>query len=148
MARTRPGLQTAVNEILLRHGTQGKRMSYRQAERLTGLSPATIGELAKGNARTAELVRRFATGLNEDVERLMLLAGFLPEDSASLSNGTESQPASDPICLDAETASVLKRLGEALSRVPEGNERDLWRIRLRNDIALLEVFARHYDVAP
>lgn len=82
MARARPGLEKAVQEALIRHGAGGKRLSLRQAERLTGLSPATIGELAKGNARTSETVRRFAQGLGEDVTRFLLLAGFLPEDTA------------------------------------------------------------------
>src|SRR5215475_11225292 len=80
MARARPGLAKAVTEILERHGTNGKRMSYRQAERLTGLSPATVGELAKGNARTPETIQRFASGLGEEATRLMLLAGFVPEE--------------------------------------------------------------------
>ena len=78
MARARPGLEKAVQEILERHGEQGRRLSLRQAKHLTGLSPATIGELAKGNARTPETIRRFALGLNEEVDRLMLLAGFVP----------------------------------------------------------------------
>ena len=60
MARYRPNLEKAVNDILVSHGMDGKRLSFRQAERLTGLSPATISELAKGNARTAETLRRFA----------------------------------------------------------------------------------------
>src|SRR5947199_9966564 len=79
MGQARPGLEKAVNEILLRHGVAGRKLSYRQAERLTGLSPASIGELAKGNARTMETVRRFALGMGEEVERLLLLAGFVPE---------------------------------------------------------------------
>ena len=62
MARARPGLAKAVTEILESRGVDGKRMSLRQAERMTGLAPATIGELAKGNARTPETVRRFAVG--------------------------------------------------------------------------------------
>src|SRR5882762_4315844 len=80
MARARPGLAKAVIQILERRGVDGKRLSFRQAERLTGLAPATISELAKGNARTPETVRRFANGINEDVTRLLLLAGFVPED--------------------------------------------------------------------
>ena len=80
MARARPGLAKAINEILECRGTDGKRLSFRQAERLTGLAPATISELAKGNARTPETVRRFASGTNEDVTRLLLLAGFVPDE--------------------------------------------------------------------
>lgn len=80
MARTREGLQQAVEAILTENGERGKRLSLRQAERRTGLSPATIGELAKGNARTPETIRRFAQGFGEDEHRLMLLAGFVPED--------------------------------------------------------------------
>ena len=79
MARARPGLQRAISEILERNGTGGKPLSLRQAERRTGLSPATIGELAKGNARTPETLRRFARGFGENVERLLLLAGFAEE---------------------------------------------------------------------
>ena len=86
MARARPALQQAVNEILERHGKNDKRMSFRQAERLTGLSPATIGELAKGNARTPETIRRFARGLGEDEVRLLLLGGFVPEEVEALTN--------------------------------------------------------------
>lgn len=84
MARYRPNLEKAVNDILVSHGMDGKRLSFRQAERLTGLSPATISELAKGNARTAETLRRFAQGLDEDLERLLLLAGFIPQEALSL----------------------------------------------------------------
>src|SRR5690349_15112754 len=92
MARSRPGLAKAVNEILDRHGVGGKRLSYRQAERLTGLSPATVGELAKGNARTPETLRRFALGLGEDVEGLLLLAGFVLEELPAAPR-TASTPA-------------------------------------------------------
>src|SRR5258708_7783862 len=90
MARARPGLAKAVTEILESRGTDGKRMSFRQAERMTGLAPATISELAKGNARTPETVRRFAVGVNEDVTRLMLLAGFVPEESVDVSTASRS----------------------------------------------------------
>lgn len=98
MARTRPNLEKAVNEILLRHGVEGKRLSFRQAERRTGLSPATVSELAKGNARTPETVRRFAEGLGEDVNRLLLLAGFTPEDLLKSSRGVDTERGmADPV---------------------------------------------------
>src|SRR5438477_2889078 len=84
MARARPGFAKAVNEILESHGVNGKRLSFRQAERLTGLAPATISELAKGNARTPETVRRFAHGTEEDVTRLLLLAGFVPDEEVDI----------------------------------------------------------------
>src|SRR3954464_3314904 len=89
MARARPGLAKAVTEILETRGTEGKRMSFRQAERVTGLAPATISELAKGNARTPETVRRFAVGVNEDVTRLLLLAGFVPEEGVDIAPATD-----------------------------------------------------------
>ena len=39
MARARLGLAEAVNEILERRGERGRKLSLRQAERLTGLAP-------------------------------------------------------------------------------------------------------------
>ncbi len=94
MARARPGLEKAVGDILTRHGSGGKRISLRQAERLTGLAPATIGELAKGNARTPETIRRFAVGMGEEVGRLLLLAGFVPEELETAVVRTENSPDS------------------------------------------------------
>ena len=140
MGQTRPGLEKAVNEILQRRGVAGRRLSYRQAERLTGLSPATIGELAKGNARTAETVRRFAAGLGEEAERLLLLAGFVPEAG-------DRSPVERPEALresDASTAPTndqewLNRFGTALAKLPPGREHDLWTAGLRRDTELLEL---------
>jgi hypothetical protein len=146
MARARPGLEKAVNEILERHGGQGRRLSLRQAERLTGLSPATIGELAKGNARTPETIRRFALGMNEEVDRLMLLAGFVPEDSTSAQTGTEiPAAASEPGAvlsesLDPEERGWLLRFERALAKMPPGRERDLWNENLRRNTELIEAF--------
>ena len=111
MARARPGLAKAINEILECRGTDGKRLSFRQAERLTGLAPATISELAKGNARTPETVRRFASGTNEDVTRLLLLAGFVPEEDADVPPGTNSPPTAS--YLPPATSSPLPRDGMA-----------------------------------
>ena len=146
MARARPGLAKAVNEILERHGERGRRLSLRQAERLTGLSPATIGELAKGNARIPETIRRFALGLNEEVDRLMLLAGFMPEDSPSTQTIMEAQGktyASEfsemPVCTEGEEQEWLGRFGRALAQMPSGRERDLWRDILRRNAELIEV---------
>ncbi len=148
MAQARPALQRAINEILERHGVNGKRMSYRQAERLTGLSPATIGELAKGNARTPETIRRFARGLGEDANRLLLLAGFVPEEA-------EMRPAPKPPSALTEAASLeemepderewLGRLGRALARMPPGRERNLWKARLRQDAELIEAFLERLE---
>ena len=146
MGQTRPGLEKAVTEILQRHGVAGRRMSYRQAERLTGLSPATIGELAKGNARTPETVRRFAAGMGEEVERLLLMAGFVPEsgdrrpsDSPAPIRSAESDSA------EAEDQEWLDRFGRALAQLPPGRERELWKAGLRRDTELLEAFLERFE---
>jgi hypothetical protein len=141
MARTRPGLELAVLDILRKHGVEGRRMSLRQAERLTGLSPATIGELAKGNARTPETILRFANGLCEDADRLLLLAGFVPDETMRRS--------SPPIFREGEENAEdytgderewLGRFGRALAKMPPGRERDLWKDSLRRDTELIESF--------
>jgi len=140
MGQARPGLEKAVNEILLRHGVAGRKLSYRQAERLTGLSPATIGELAKGNARTPETVRRFALGMEEEVERLLLLAGFVPESGDR--HATEVPMVvkeSAPSLLTSEEHEWLERFGRALAQLPPGRERELWQASLRHDTELLEL---------
>lgn len=139
MARSRPALQKAINEILERHGTGGKRMSYRQAERKTGLSPATIGELAQGNARTPETLRRFARGLGEDVTRLLLLGGFVPEENET---PQAAPPAPSPAAeaIEADEREWLGRFGQALAKMPPGRERDLWKENLRRNTELLEAF--------
>ena len=147
MARARPGLAKAVTEILVNRGVDGKRMSFRQAERVTGLAPATISELAKGNARTPETVRRFAVGVNEDVTRLLLLAGFVPEDDVDAAPVPLSvSPASPRIAgledveVGAEEKAWLGRMGRALAMLPPGRERDLWKENLRRDTELIESF--------
>ncbi len=168
MARARPGLEKAINEILERRGVDGKRLSYRQAERLTGLSTATISELAKGNARTAESLRRFALALDEDATRLMLLAGFVPEDDSFLRksqpqeiiNQTVNQEAvhqegfapavaaPEPnasnlqmsLFLDAEERACLQRLEQGLAQLPPGTDRALWTKHLSHCADLLERF--------
>ena len=146
MARARPGFARAVNDILESHGVNGKRLSFRQAERLTGLAPATISELAKGNARTPETVRRFASGTNEDVTRLLLLAGFVPEDEIDLppetgpmriSTATNGTHDTD---IDPEEKEWLGRMGRALSKLPPGRDRQLWKENLRRDTELIESF--------
>ena len=147
MARARLGLAEAVNEILERRGA-GRKLSLRQAERMTGLAPATIGELAKGNARTPETVRRFAVGMGEDPPRLMLLAGFVPDEEPDYSppaprytSAPKSAPTADTFD-DAEpdTREWLGRMGRALAKIPPGRERELWKERLRRDTELLEIF--------
>jgi hypothetical protein len=153
MARARLGLQQAVNEILERHGKNDKRMSFRQAERLTGLSPATIGELAKGNARTPETVRRFARGLGEDEARLLLLGGFVPEEIETLTHagrplallpqdgeGSSLLPEEVQIRMEPEEREWLGRFGRALAQMPPGRERELWKDNLRRNTELLETF--------
>ena len=140
MARARPGLQTAINEILERHGANGKRLSLRQAERLTGLSPATIGELAKGNARTPETLCRFAQGLGEEAARLLLLAGFAeaaePLKVAAIEPQGEPPPA--PPATDAPVSALLARYGRALRALPHGHVRTLLLTRLQADVELVE----------
>jgi hypothetical protein len=155
MARARPALQQAVNEILERHGTDGKRLSFRQAERLTGLSPATVGELAKGNARTPETIRRFARGLGEAETRLLLLAGFVPDEITTLteegsvrltpSGGSDGEgilSVADDLAVQIEPdeREWLGRFGRALAKMPPGRERDLWKDNLRRNTELLETF--------
>ncbi len=145
MARTRPGLEIAVLDILRRHGVDGKRMSLRQAERLTGLSPATIGELAKGNARTPETILRFAFGLGEDADRLLLLAGFVPDESMRRSAQSPIQRAQDDSDVGCDIVAGderewLGRFGRALAKMPPGRERDLWKDSLRRDTELIESF--------
>jgi len=145
MGQARPGLEKAVNEILLRHGVAGRKLSYRQAERLTGLSPATIGELAKGNARTPETIRRFALGMGEEVERLLLLAGFVPESSDR--HATEFPMAvkeSAAILLTSEDQEWLDRFGRALAQLVPGRERELWQATLRHNTELLEAFLERF----
>ena len=145
MARARPNLEKTVNDILLRHGANGKRLSLRQAERLTGLSPATIGELAKGNARTPETVRRFAQGLNEDVERLLLLAGFAPTEEPVKKPAVILPSLPHPAELDAHESALLSRLSLALSRLPPGRDRALWLAHLRQTADLLERFSEYNE---
>jgi len=146
MARARPGLAKAITEILENRGVDGKRLSFRQAERMTGLAPATVSELAKGNARTPETVRRFALGTNSDVTRLLLLAGFVPEDdlhsAAELHAEIRSAPLAegDSVEVDAEEKEWLGRMGRALAMLPPGRERDLWKENLRRDTELIESF--------
>jgi transcriptional regulator with XRE-family HTH domain len=142
MARVRPALQKAITDILDRHGPNGKRLSLRQAERRTGLSPATIGELAKGNARTPETLRRFAQGFGEDVDRLLLLGGFVPEEEEArrvpLAPRAADRDGSDEI--EADEREWLGRFGRALAKMPPGRERDLWKESLRRDTELIEAF--------
>ena len=151
MARARLGLAEAVNEILERRGA-GRKLSLRQAERLTGLAPATIGELAKGNARTPETVRRFALGMGEDPPRLLLLAGFVPDEEPDYSppaprytSAPKPAPKSAPAAetfddAEPDTREWLGRMGRALAKIPPGRERELWKERLRRDTELLEIF--------
>lgn len=150
MARARVGLAKAVNEILESRGANGKRLSFRQAERLTGLAPATISELAKGNARTPETVRRFAQGTDEDVTRLLLLAGFVPDDDVdrvpapSRSERPPTRVEYDPAEIEVEEREWLGRLGRAIAMLPPGRERDLWKENLRRETELIESFAERF----
>ena len=159
MARARPALAQAVNEILARHSTkEGRKMSYRQAERKCGLAPATIGELAKGNARTAETVQRFARGLQEDVNRLLLLAGFVPEEE-NVPQEVAPPPASPTLNaeyalpsfsaeedgMEPDEREWLGRLGKALAKMPPGRERDLWKDSLRQNVELVEAFLERFS---
>ena len=147
MARARAGLEKAVSDILLAHGQNGKRLSFRQAERLTGLSPATIAELAKGNARTPESVRRFAQGLGEDVTRLLTLAGFTFEEPLALLTVRRDSddippPLPAPVPLTGPEVVLLTRLERALAALPPGPDRKLWADRLSRDIELMERWLR------
>lgn len=153
MARARPGLAKAVTHILETRGADGKRMSFRQAERMTGLAPATISELAKGNARTMETVRRFAVGFSEDVTRLLLLAGFVPDESLDMPSASQSAQPSTVHRAETRSADIgaedeewLGRLGRALAKLPPGRERDLWKENLRRDTELIESFLDRINV--
>jgi transcriptional regulator with XRE-family HTH domain len=140
MARARPALQQAINAILERHGSNGRRMSLRQAERQTGLSPATIGELAKGNARTPETLRRFAQGFGVDADRLLLLGGFVPDDTE-----LPAAERSAPTEMEPDEREWLGRFGQALAKMPPGRERDLWKENLRRDTELIEAFLERLE---
>jgi hypothetical protein len=144
MARARPALQKAVNDILIRHGVGGKRLSLRQAERLTGLSPATVGELAKGNARTPETLRRFAVGFGEDPQRFLLLAGFVLEDLPQQEIRVPEPAKEQTQDLEPDLRECLDRFGRALSQLPQGRERALWKTRLQQDTELLELQLRTF----
>lgn len=145
MPLPRDKLRLAVGEILRRHGEAGRPLSYRQAERRTGLSPATVGELAAGVARTRQTVVKFAQGLGEDANRLLALAGFMPDDAQAIVEqvvgGSESdRDAAAEDRLFPEERAWLGRFGRSLAQLPPGRERDLWRERLRQDAELLEAF--------
>ena len=131
MALARPGLEKAINDILERRGVDGKRLSYRQAERLTGLSTATISELAKGNARTAESLRRFAQGLEEDATRLMLLAGFVPEDVFPL-RSPQNQGSSKQERFSQKSSPATSSVPEP-SAEPQNAQADTFQDGLRLD---------------
>lgn len=139
MARARPGLAKAVHEILEQRGG-GRRLSYRQAERLTGLSPATIGELAKGNARTSETVRRFALGMGVEPERLLLLSGFVPEECDRPLKRRDGDLETAPREPDADVQKMVALWSAALERLPDCRDRDLFLNRLRHDVELMERF--------
>lgn len=153
MARARQALAEAIVQLLEEHGNNGKRLSLRQAERITGLSPATIGELAKGNARTPESIRRFARGMNSDAARLLILAGFVPETEEAKEYSSNGNPLpyeifeTDDIPAEAEMEpderEWLGRYGRALAKMPSGRERDLWKESLRRNTELLEAFLNH-----
>jgi transcriptional regulator with XRE-family HTH domain len=141
MARARPGLQAAIIELLERHGANGKRLSFRQAERLTGLSPAAISELAKGNARTPETLYRFAQGLGEEPGRLLLLAGFAEaarEQRTAMIEAPDEPSQGNLPDEDAEVSAWLERYRRLLSDLPPGRLRTLLLARLQGDVELLE----------
>jgi transcriptional regulator with XRE-family HTH domain len=158
MPYPRDNLARAVQEILRKHGTEGRPLSYRQVERRTGLSPATIGELCSGVARTRRTVLRFAEGMGESAEVLLVMAGFIPEETAVSSPSDSSRPVSLPQGEPLPTAAAqtvpesdadslfpeerlwLGRLGKSLAQLPPGRDRALWLERLRQDAELLEAF--------
>jgi hypothetical protein len=112
---------------------------------MTGLAPATVSELAKGNARTPETVRRFALGTHSDVTRLLLLAGFVPDEDLGRGVTIPTEYAAPPeashfVEVDAEEKEWLGRMGRALAMLPPGRERDLWKENLRRDTELIESF--------
>jgi hypothetical protein len=54
-----------VNQLLIKHGSNGLPMSNRTANRLTGISTTAINNLANGMITTDEIIRKFADGLKE-----------------------------------------------------------------------------------
>ncbi len=133
MKAARYGLQQAVAALLQERGEQGKPLSLREAARRTGLSPATVGELAKGMARTAHAVNALARGLETDPRPLLLLAGFLPEEETELSA---------PLSL--EEKALLHRIDTALSSLPAGLTRTLFAESLNQCALLMENFAQSH----
>ena len=131
MKAARYGLQQAVTALLQERGGQGRPLSLREAARRTGLSPATVGEMAKGIARTAHAVYALAHGLEADPRPFLLLAGFLPEEA-------KRQQAA----LTLEEEALLLRVGKALAALPCGIERTLFAESLHQSVQLMECFTQ------
>jgi len=85
--------------------------------------------------------------MSEDVTRLLLLAGFVPEDDV---DDVPAQPSVQPtshrergiedVEVEPEEREWLGRMGRALAMLPPGRERDLWKENLRRDTELIESF--------
>lgn len=137
MARAQLALEKSIKAILARHGANGRPLSLRQAERLTGLSPATIGELAKGNARTAETVRRFAEGMGEEPSILLILAGFEPSLLSPTPPSTPEEQC-DLFALTGDERAVITNFENALAQLPPGRERTLFVQGIARDTELIQ----------
>lgn len=135
----RPGFARAVSAILATLGENGKPMSLRQAARLSGLSPATVGELATGNPRTAQAIRRFAEGLGQDPVPLLMLAGYTPPDGHCR---TQLTSIAEPEGMGSRVEDILSQWATAFSNLSTHTERELFLTGLERDIQLMRLSAK------
>ncbi len=70
-----PKVAHAVREIL-RHNDSQERLSVRDAARKTGLSHATIANMARGDRPSAGLLIQFAQGMKADINDLLAAADY------------------------------------------------------------------------
>ncbi len=134
----RPGFARAVRAILAALGENGKPMSLRQAARLSGLSAATVGELASGYPRTSQAISRFAEGLGQDPVPLLMLAGYKPPHSDCVLQQyakTASESISPPV------ADILSQWAEAFSELSAHPQEELFLAGLERDIQLMRLLA-------
>lgn len=139
----RPGFARAVSAILATLGENGKPMSLRQAARLSGLSPATVGELATGNPRTAQAIRRFAEGLGQDPGPLLMLAGYTPPDGNCR---TQLTSIAAPEGIGNRVEHSLSQWAEAFSDLRSHTQRELFLAGLEREVQLMRLSAKHRDI--
>lgn len=91
--------------------------------------------------------------MGSDEVRLLLLAGFVPEEveTSPLAGRTLGAmdgdinpaglvPEEVATHMEQEDREWLGRFGRALSKMPPGRERDLWKDNLRRNTELIETF--------